>query len=222
MKNTPAHIFDYNRLLEFLTQYTQMQRNWFKISLWTMAIVSVVLALAVFGKTRALAQQTTPPPSDVFITVTYSEQINVRSGPSTVLYDVIGHMQPGETAAALGVSPGRDWIKIVFPSGPNGTGWVHATLVSLSSGNLPIIEPPPTSTPLTTPTIDPTLMAAFVFEPTATRLPTFTPPPPLVIVTYTETPAASPLTQYPLGAIALTLGIPGLFGLALSSFFRRR
>lgn len=199
-----------------------MQRIWFKISLWMMLIASSALAPLVFGGTRVLAQQMTPPPSEVFITVTYSEQINVRSGPSTVLYDIVGHMQPGETAVALGVSPGRDWVKIVFPPGPNGTGWVHTSLISLSSGNLQILEPPPTSTPLTTPTIDPTLMAAFSIEPTATRLPTFTPPPPLVLVTYTETPPASPLARYPLGAIALALGIPGLLGFAFSSFFRRR
>jgi len=187
-----------------------------------MLIAGGALSLSVLSGTRALAQQTTPAPSDVFITVTYSEQINVRAGPSTVLYEIIGHMQPGETAVALGVSPGRDWIKIVFPPSPNGTGWVHTSLVSLSSGNLQILEPPPTSTPLTTPTLDPTLMAAFALEPTATRLPTFTPPPPLVIATYTETPSASPLARYPLGAIALALGIPGLLGFMLSSFFRRR
>ncbi len=180
------------------------------------------LALSISGRTAALAQQTTPASSEAFLTVTYSEQINVRAGPSTVLYDIIGHMQPGETAVALGVSPGRDWIKIVFPPGPNGTGWVHTSLVSLSSGNLPIIEPPPTFTPLTTPTIDATLMAAFALAPTATRLPTFTPPPPLVIAAYTETPAASALSKYPLGIIVLALGIPGLLGFGLSTFFRRR
>ncbi len=199
-----------------------MQQIWFRFSLWIMLLAGGALSLSVLSGSHALAQQATPASSDVFITVTYSEQINVRSGPSTVLYDIIGHMQPGETAAALGVSPGRDWIKIVFPASPNGTGWVHTSLVSLSSGNLQIVEPPPTSTPLTTPTIDPTLMAAFALEPTATRLPTFTPPPPLVIATYTETPSASPLARYPLGAIALIMGIPGLLGFALSSFFRRR
>ena len=74
--------------------------------------------------------------SDVFVTVTYTEQINVRNGPSTVLYDIIGNMQPGETAQALGVSPGRDWVQIVFPAGPGGLAWVHTSLIAISAGKL--------------------------------------------------------------------------------------
>lgn len=184
--------------------------------------MGVFFAASIFRGSLVLAQQLTPGPTDVFITVTYTEQINVRSGPSTVLYDIIGNMQPGETAPALGVSPGRDWVKIVFPAGPGGTGWVHTSLISISSGNLQVLEPPPTSTPLTTPTIDPTLMAAFILEPTSTRLPTFTPPPPLTIPAFTEAPDGSQASNYPLGAIALALGIPGLAGFIFSSRIRRR
>ncbi|MFZ5820218.1 MAG: SH3 domain-containing protein [Chloroflexota bacterium] len=199
-----------------------MKRNWFKLPFWASLLMGIVTAFSVFRGTLVLAQQLTPAPTDVFITVTYSEQINVRSGPSTILYDIIGNMQPGETASALGVSPGRDWVKIAFPAGPGGTGWVHTSLISISSGNLQVLEPPPTSTPLITPTIDPTLMAAFNLQPTSTRLPTFTPPPPLVIPSFTETPEKNQAPNYPMGAIALALGIPGLAGFLLSSFFRRR
>lgn len=199
-----------------------MIRIWFKLSLWISLLSGLILAFSTLNGRLVLAQQITPGPSDVFITVIYTEQINVRSGPSTVLYDIIGNMQPGETALALGVSPGRDWVKIAFPAGPGGTGWVHTSLISVSSGNLQVLEPPPTSTPLTTPTVDPTLMAAFLFEPTSTRLPTFTPPPPLVIPSFTEAPDVSQSSSLPLGAIALALGIPGLLGFMLSSFFRRR
>jgi hypothetical protein len=70
--------------------------------------------LHVFHVADVLAQEPTPGSGDVFITITYPEQVNIRNGPSTFLYDIIGNMQPGETAKALGVSPGRDWVEIVF------------------------------------------------------------------------------------------------------------
>jgi len=201
--------------------YTQMKRFWFKIIL-----MLVMPALLVgFGSASplavVLAQETTPGSSDVFVTVTYTEQINIRNGPSTVIYEIIGNMQPGESAKALGVSPGRDWVQIVFPAGPGGVGWVHNSLISISPGNLQIIEPPPTTTPRTTPTVDPTLAAAYVFEPTATRMPTFTPPPPLEVPQFTETPATNPNPGVPLGAFVLGSGIMGLLGY-LVSFLRRR
>ena len=159
--------------------------------------------------------------SDIFITVTYEEQINVRSGPSTVLYDIIGFLQPGDTAPALGLSPGQDWVKIAYPAAPGGEGWVYINLVALSPGNLQIIEPPPTSTPLTTPTTDPTLAAAYIFEPTSTRLPTFTPAPKVVIPQFTEVVPQGKPSPFPLGYVVLGLGIPGLLGYLFSSIRRR-
>lgn len=172
--------------------------------------------------TRVLAQESTPGPSDVFITIIYTEQINVRNGPGTVLYDIIGNMQPGETAKALGVSPGRDWVQIEYPTGPGGKAWVYASFVSFSSDTvLQIVEPPPTVTPRITATIDPTLAAAYVFAPTVTRMPTFTPPPPLEIPQFTETPIAETNTKIPMGVFVLGLGIPGVLGYLISSLRRR-
>jgi hypothetical protein len=201
--------------------YTQMKRYWFK----TILIFVMLALIEGFGSasplTVVLAQEPTPGSGDVIVTVTYTEQINVRNGPSTVLYDIIGNMQPGETARALGVSPGRDWIQIVFPAGPGGVGWVHNSLISISPGNLQIVEPPPTATPRTTPTVDPTLAAAYVFEPTVTRMPTFTPPPPLEIPQFTAAPATNSTPGAPLGAVLLGSGILGLIGF-LYSFLRRR
>jgi hypothetical protein len=181
----------------------------------------MVLVVGASLPTDVLAQEPTPDSSDVFVTVNYSEQINVRNGPGTVLYDIIGNMQPGESAQALGVSPGRDWVQIVFPAGPGGVGWVHTSLISLSSGNLPIVEPPPTVTPLVTSTIDPTLAAAYIFEPTVTRMPTFTPPPPLEVPKFTAMPAASAKNSVPLGALVFGSGLIGILGF-LFSLLRRR
>jgi hypothetical protein len=201
--------------------YTQMKRYWFKTNLTLVMLVLAVGFVNASSPTVVLAQDPTPGSGDVIITVTYTEQINVRGGPSTVLYEIVGNMQPGETAKALGVSPGREWVQIVFPAGPNGVGWVHNSLISISSGNLQIIEPPPTATPRTTPTVDPTLAAAYIFEPTVTRMPTFTPPPPLEVPQFTEAPVTNSNPGAPLGAFVLGSGILGLFGFLYSSLRRR-
>ena len=202
--------------------YTKMKRFWFNSTFWIALIAA--LATVFFSAstwTDVLAQEPTPGSSDVFATVTYTEQINIRNGPSTVLYDIIGNMQPGETAQALGVSPGRDWVQIVYPAGPGGVAWVHTSLISLSAGTLQVIEPPPTATPRITATIDPTLAAAYVFEPTATRKPTFTPPPPLEIPQFTDVPEETSKTGIPMGVFVLGLGIPGLIGYVIASLRRR-
>ena len=199
-----------------------MRHFWFKVGLWRVipATFTAVVLVASFW-TAVLAQESTPDPTDIFVTVTYPEQINVRNGPSTVLYDIIGNLQPGETAQALGVSPGRDWVQIVFPAGPGGIAWVHTSLISISPGTLQIVEPPPTVTPRTTPTIDPTLAAAYIFEPTVTRMPTFTPPPPLSIPSFTEMSAPETKNALPMGAFVIGSGILGVLGYLLSLLRRR-
>ena len=202
--------------------YTQMRHPRFYTSLATTAtalFIAVILCASFW--TDVLAQEPTPGAADVIVTVTYTEQINVRNGPGTVLYDIIGNLQPGETAQALGVSPGRDWVQIVFPAGPGGVGWVHVSLISISAGTLQIVEPPPTVTPLVTPTIDPTLAAAYVFEPTVTRMPTFTPPPPLEIPRFTPQAPQSKKNNVPLGAVVIGSGLLGIFSF-LVSLLRRR
>jgi hypothetical protein len=154
------------------------------------------------------------------IKVTYAEQINVRSGPSSYIYTAIGVLLSGETAPALGRSPGGDWIQIRYEGVPGNTGWVYAPLVGLSANaNLAIVEPPPSPTPATTPTIDPTLAAAFIPQFTPTRLPTFTPPGILVIPTYES--AKPEAGGVPLGLIIVLLVLIGGFG-ALISFLRGR
>ena len=84
-----------------------------------------------------------------------------------------------------------------------------------------MIEPPPTVTPRVTATIDPTLAAAYVFEPTATRMPTFTPPPSLIVPHFTDIPAREKKTGVPMGALVLGLGIPGVLGFLIASLLRR-
>jgi hypothetical protein len=187
----------------------------------------LALVLNVPAPQKVAAQQptgsiptVTSTPSGPSIKVTYPEQINVRSGPSSYLYTAIGVLLSGQTAQALGRSPGGEWIQIRYEGVPGSLGWVYAPLVGLSpNANLPIVEPPPTPTPATTPTIDPTLAAAFIPQFTPTRLPTFTPPGPLVIATFASAAASS--GGIPLGLVITLLALVGGFG-ALISFLRGR
>ena len=178
---------------------------------------------------NVLAQEPTPTVSlaqptnqGMFITVSHPTEnhVNVRSGPSSDIYPMIGVLPIGATAPALGRSSGGDWIQIELLH-ENGTkGWVYIGYVTVSPGILPVIEPPPTPVPPPTATIDPTLVAQFNSVPTSTRLPTFTPAPALVSPVY-EPDQSSPLTlPFPTGIAILFLGSVGILGL-LYSFLER-
>ena len=195
-----------------------MKRFLFKALLGILVASGVGVGI-LLAPNQVEAYQDPSTPTGVFITVTYTEQMNVRGGPGTS-YDILGQILPGAVFPALGISPGREWIQIAYPQGPGGIGWVYSSYVSISGGELRIVEPPPTQTPLVTPTFDPTLAAAFVIQPTQTRMPTFTPPPPLTIPQFTETrPVVAP--KIPSGIFVVTLAILGSVGL-LASFILRK
>jgi hypothetical protein len=158
----------------------------------------------------------------MYITVITDEpQINVRMGPSSSIYPIVGTLPTGSTAPALGRSPGGDWIQIEYPGAPNNAGWVYSPLVQVSAGTLRIVEPPPTPVPPATATIDPTLAAQFNILPTNTRLPTFTPPPSLTILSYTVAPDVNSRNSVPLATVIIALVILGSIGFLLSLFLRR-
>jgi hypothetical protein len=140
------------------------------------------------------------------ITVTMDqEQINVRSGPGTN-YPPVGILLAKQTAPAIGKSAGGDWIQIVYPGVEGSTAWVFAPLVNLTPGSvLPIVEPPSTPTPLVTNTIDPTLASQFIYTSEPTRLPTFTPAPPLKIATYEPGISILDRSNLPVGLIIIIL-----------------
>lgn len=173
---------------------------------------------------RDLQQQPTPsiptvtgtPAGPIARAVTDQDQINVRSGPS-IDYPLIGVLLPGQQVPVLGRTPGGDWILVSYPGVPGNSGWVFASLVVLPPNpTLPIIEPPPTPTPLMTPTIDPTLAAQFVFDLPATRLPTYTPPPDLVIPTFEPVGSGSSAGGIPMGLPIIILLVIGMFGAVLT------
>jgi hypothetical protein len=154
----------------------------------------------------------TSTPSGVIITVRLDQdQINVRSGPGTS-YEKVGVLIAGQQAPAKGRSVAGEWLLIEYPGIPGGLGWVYAPLVGITPGNIPIVEPPPTPTPLYTTTIDPTLAAQFIVTAAPTRLPTYTEAAPITIPTFEDKSRAQFIPGgVPLGLIILSLASVGVF-----------
>ncbi|NJC98141.1 MAG: hypothetical protein FIB03_17700 [Anaerolineae bacterium] len=197
-----------------------MNRFWFKSSLILLIVSAVGLAM-LLATDQAQAWQEAFVQSDVYATVIYTDPINVRGGPSTVFYPIVGRLSPGDVVPALGVSPGSEWVQIAYPDAPGGGGWVYATEVSISGGELGIVEPPPTQTPIATATVNPTFAAAFIFEPTTTQLPTFTPPPPLEIPQFSDASASRP-SGLSSGIVIIGLLLIGAAGLVITSALRKQ
>lgn len=154
----------------------------------------------------------TPSGAMAIVKAGEQDQINVRSGPGTRGYDIIGVLVISQSVPALGRSVGGDWVQIAYPGAPDGVAWVYSPLVDLT-GPVPIVEPPPTPTPRTTPTINPTLAAQFLVEVQPTRLPTYTPPPPVVQPTFiTNTRTATTPGRLPMGMVIVVLLVVGAFG----------
>jgi uncharacterized protein YraI len=206
-----------------------MARFQIKISVWVLLFFGILgLIFSAPAPDVAQAQQATGvvptvtgTPSGARVTVNLDlDQINVRSGPSSYFYPRVGILVFGQSAPALGRSSGGDWIMIEYIGAPGNIGWIYAPNVSLISQNfLPVVEAPPTPTPLSTPTIDPTLAAAFIAPETPTRLPTFTPPAPLAMPTFVDETITN-TNRLPMGLMIFILGFVGLLG-GLISVARR-
>jgi hypothetical protein len=155
----------------------------------------------------------TSTPSGPVVTVRLDinqPQINVRAGPGTT-YDKVGVLLLGQKAIARGRTIGGDWIEIVYEGVQGGVAWVHSSLINITPGELPVVEPPSLPTPLVTMTIDPTMAAQFVVTIAPTRLPTYTPPPPLVIPTYVDETNSSISSKLPMGMVIIGLAAVGIF-----------
>lgn len=201
---------------------TQHKFQYIKITLLLLTLTgffSASFSTFVFAQEPT---QTPAPTSGLFITVITDElQINVRLGPSSTVYPVVGILLQGATAPALGRSQGGDWIQIEFPSAPDGVGWVYSPLVQVSPpGNLIIVPPPPTPIPPITSTIDPTLAAQFIVVPTNTRLPTFTPQPSMTPIPTFTSGQSSVNDTVPLATIIIAFAVLGFIGFVLSMIRR--
>ncbi len=201
-----------------------------KASLIGLLIVAVILLVFSLPAPRpAEAQQPTgsvPTVTGTPVGATVSvdpslEQIDVYSGPSTYLYPAIGILLTGESAPAIGRSRNdNNWIEIRYQGVPGSVAWVYGPYVSLlRGGDLPLVDSPPTPTPISTPTINPTLVAAFIPAGTATRLATFTPPAQLSIPTFVDQSGRP--SGIPVGLLIFGLAFVGVIG-AIISFLRGR
>lgn len=148
-------------------------------------------------------------------------KVELYAGPSTYLYPAVGVLLAGQSVPALGRGPEPDWIQVSYPGVPGSKAWVYAPYVRISPGaRLQVIDAPPTPTPFSTPTIDPTLAAAFIAPETPTRLPTFTPPVEVIVPTFVEE-AGNQRNRIPVGLLIISLGFIGGMGV-LISFLRGR
>src|SRR5512146_2038040 len=124
-----------------------MHKFWFHFTIWTGIAASISLALLMGLPDRYAAAQAIPTDtpggnSSPFITNIFEWEpaINVRTGPSTILYPgPCGTLPFGATAPALGSSPAHEWIEISFSTCPDGKGWVYAANVQVT-GALHVVE----------------------------------------------------------------------------------
>lgn len=112
-----------------------------------------------------------PPPSGS-ATVTNTQPLNVRSGPSTS-FPSFGVAPIGSTAAVLGVAE-NGWYAISIPTtiSANGTGWVSPDYVILnnpSNVTFPVLPTPPLPPSVTPPAPDPALPIATAIDPLNVR-----------------------------------------------------
>jgi len=202
-----------------------MQVNGKALLLVFLSIGLILLGLFIPESSVVFAQQptgsvptVTGTPSGPTITIDPSlDIVKIYAGPSSFDYPAVGVLLANESAPALGRARDRlDWIQIYYPGVPGSKAWVYGLYVKLSPGaSLPFIDIPPTPTPISTPTIDPTLEAAFIGQQTPTRLPTFTPPPPLELPSFAE-PATTGNAGIPAGLLIFSLGLFGFFGVLIS------
>ena len=192
------------------------------VLLYSLIAFTVILGKVISVGARDLGQiptvsvptVTSSPVGSIAIVTREYDQVNVRGGPGAE-YPLVGVLIAGQQVPAMGRSAGGLWIQIAYPGGPGGVAWVYSPLVEIK-GTLPIVEPPPTPTPRTTPTVDPTLAAQFIIEIPPTHLPTFTAPPPLSIPTFPPEQTFTSTGRVPMGLIIVGLGVIGLFGMVIS------
>ena len=116
VKDSTFHVFDYNPFTNddtlsscfmSLKNIYAMKQFWFK-TLLGICMATVLGTGMLLDPRRAVAFQDAPTPTGIFVTVTYTDPINVRSGPSTILYPIVAQLGPGEVVPALGISKGRE------------------------------------------------------------------------------------------------------------------
>lgn len=193
--------------------------------LFNFSLILILTFIGILGTPigRILAEGPTATirPESIFITVTYIEPINVRSGPNSVYYPLVGILPIGASAPALGRSVTGEWIKIYFPEATDGStvGWIYASLVTVSPGYLAIMEPPPTVMPSFFVTLNPAYVVSLQPESTSTRPATFTPPERIAIPSFTNSGKDNRI--FSPGVLVFILAGLGTIGLLLTSMKKK-
>jgi hypothetical protein len=205
-----------------------LMRGKYFLALFVLAFLGYLAAFYVPVNKSVNAQQptgsvptVTGTPTGMIVRVNFDiDTVNVYSGPSSFLYPSVGVLLKGQEVPALGISEDNNWIQVYYPGVSDSIAWVYGPYVTIiKTGRLPKVPAPSTPTPVSTPTIDPTLAAAFIDPVTPTRLPTFTPPPVLIVPTFL--PNLDSANRVPVGLLIIILGFIGAFG-TLISFLRGR
>jgi uncharacterized protein YraI len=152
-----------------------------------------------------------------------TDHANLRSGPGTADYPIVGILTMGETVPATGRSKVGSWIQIRYPGVAGGVAWVMVdnVIVHYGADDLPIVEAPPTPVPDSIATIDPTFAAQFSsIQPT--QKPTYTPATPFATITFMPTGGASSRGGIPPAIIILGLLTLGTFGGIFSAIIGHR
>ncbi len=204
------------------------KNNWLRLAGVGMILgTALMLSLVSLPPQIANAQQptgsvptVTGTPRGPSVTI-YSTQdlVGVFSGPDSESYPQVGILIKGQSVPAVGKSEDGYWVQVLYQGVPGGKGWVYGLglYVMLQGGELPIVEAPPTATPRTTPTIDPTYAAAYGLQLQASALPTFTMPAQQVMPTFAAVTNTG--SKLPFGLIIAGLVLIGILG-AVVSFVR--
>jgi uncharacterized protein YgiM (DUF1202 family) len=87
---------------------------------------------------------TPPPPEGQEPTVTTTDIINVRNGPSNQC-ESYGKVSEGTSAEAIGISADGGWYAVIVPLevAPDGVGWMNANyLITENTENLQVMDSP--------------------------------------------------------------------------------
>lgn len=123
-----------------------------------MVLLLAILALALFvfggensGDGSGGIIVVIPSPAPNTPSVTALANVNIRSGPGTN-YNVIGVLQAGQSAPAVGRSPDLNWWAIKMAASNPPQGWVNGEFVSAeNTDDVPVVNPPAAPTPTLAP-----------------------------------------------------------------------
>lgn len=75
----------------------------------------------------------TPTVTPTPVEGTLETRVNVRSGPGAG-FETLGLLEAGERVQVVARDDGGDWYQILYPSAPQGRGWVAAPFVRVAAG----------------------------------------------------------------------------------------